>query len=104
MLPLENTDFASFKDTNKKDAFNLHFDNLVETYFGNEMSSKFEVEFIEIDAKTIVTIHIKDKASNPVIIKNPEKNNNEEFYIRRNASAVALTMYEMLSYTKDNWE
>lgn len=103
ILGLENTDFASFSDTNKKDAFNLHFDNLVQTYFGNAMASKFQVEFLEIQGKTIVSIHIKDKASSPVIIKNPEKSNKEEFYIRRNASAVALTMYEMLNYTKENW-
>ncbi len=103
ILGLENTDFASFSDTNKKDALNLHFDNLVQTYFGNAMTSKFKVEFLEIDGKTIVSIHIKDKASSPVIIKNPDKNNKEEFYIRRNASAVALTMYEMLNYTKENW-
>jgi len=101
---LENTDFASFRETNKKDAFNLHFDNLVQNYFGNAMTSKLKVEFLEIDGKTIVSIHIKDKASNPVIIKNPEKSNKEEFYIRRNASAVALTMYEMLNFTKENWD
>lgn len=34
---------------------------------------------------------------------NPEKNNLEEFYVRRNASAIALTMYEMYNYSKDNW-
>jgi hypothetical protein len=102
ILGLENTDFASFKGTKKKDAFSLHFDNLVQTYFSNAMASKFELEFIELEGKTIVSIHIKDKASTPVIIKNPEKSNNEEYYVRRNASAVALTMYEMLAYIREN--
>ncbi len=41
---------------------------------------------------------------NNVIITNPEKNNQEEFYVRRNASAIGLTMYEMLNYSKENWE
>jgi hypothetical protein len=103
ILGLENTDFASFKGDNKKDEFVKHFDNLVQNYFGNEMVHKFNVEFEVLDGKTIVLIHIKDKASAPVIITNPEKNNQEEFYVRRNASAVALTMYEMLNYSKENW-
>ncbi|WP_418262785.1 Eco57I restriction-modification methylase domain-containing protein [Flavobacterium faecale] len=104
ILGLENTDFASFKGDNKKDEFIKHFDNLVQNYFGNNMVHKFKVEFETIDNKTIALIHIKDKATAPIIITNPEKNNQEEFYVRRNASAVALTMYEMLNYSKENWE
>jgi hypothetical protein len=103
ILGLENTDFASFKGDNKKDEFIKHFDNLVQNYFGNDMVHKFNVEFEVVDNKTIVLIHIKDKATSPVIITNPEKNNQEEFYVRRNASAIALTMYEMLNYSKENW-
>jgi hypothetical protein len=103
ILGLENTDFASFKGDNKKDEFVKHFDNLIQNYFGNDMVHKFKVEFETIDSKTIALIHIKDKATAPVIITNPEKNNQEEFYVRRNASAIALTMYEMLNYSKENW-
>ena len=33
-----------------------------------------------------------------------EKNNIEEFYIRRNASAVALAMDEFYSYSKEKWK
>jgi len=104
ILGLENTDFASFKGDNKKDEFIKHFDNLVQNYFGNDMVHKFIVEFEVIDGKTIALIHIKNKASAPVIITNPEKNNQQEFYVRRNASAIALTMYEMFNYSKENWE
>jgi Holliday junction resolvase len=104
ILGLENTDFASFKGDNKKDEFVKHFDNLVQNYFGNDMVHKFNIEFETIDNKTIVLIHIKDKATAPVIINNPDKNNLEEFYVRRNASAIALTMYEMFNYSKENWE
>jgi len=104
ILGLENTDFASFKGDNKKDEFIKHFDNLIQNYFGNDMVHKFNVEFEVIDGKTIVLIHIKDKATEPVFINNPEKNNQQEFYVRRNASAIALTMYEMFNYSKENWE
>ena len=103
ILGLENTDFASFKGYNKKDEFIKHFDNLIQNYFGNDMIHKFNVEFETIDNKTIALIHIKDKATAPIIITNPEKNSQEEFYVRRNASAIALTMYEMYNYTKENW-
>lgn len=41
ILGLEDTDFKSFKNTNNKDAFNLHFDDLVQTYFGNAIAHKF---------------------------------------------------------------
>jgi hypothetical protein len=102
ILGLENTDFASFKGDNKKDEFVKHFDNLIQNYFGNDMVHKFNIEFEVIDGKTIALIYIKDKANSPVIITNPEKNNQEEFYVRRNASAIALTMYEMLNYIKEN--
>jgi len=104
VLGLENTDFPTFSDTNKKDGFSKHFDNLIQNYFGNNMAHKFDIEYAVIDTKTIAIVHIKDKANAPVIIVNKEKNNKEEFYIRRNASAITLTMFEMLKYTKDNWE
>jgi Putative DNA-binding domain/Eco57I restriction-modification methylase len=103
ILGLENTDFASFKGSNKKDEFTKHFDNLVGNYFGNNLVHKINLDFENIDNKTIAIITIKTKASEPIIIKNPEKNNQEEFYIRRNASAIGLTMYEMLNYIKENW-
>lgn len=103
ILGLEDTDFASFKGANKKDDFIKHFDNLIQNYFGNNLVQKFNIEFETIQGKTIALIHIKDRASKPIVIKNPDKNV-EEFYIRRNASAINLTMYEMITYIKDNWE
>ncbi len=103
ILGIEETDFASFKGDNKKDEFVKHFDNLIQNYFGNNMVHKFNVEFETIDDKTIALIHIKDKAIEAVLITNPEKNNEQEFYVRRNASAVRLTPYEMLKYNKENW-
>ena len=102
VLGLEETDFQSFKDENKKDGFVKHFDNLIQNYFGNDMAHKFTVEFESINGKSIAIVHIKDRANSPVVIRNQEKNK-EEFYVRRNASAIALTMHETLNYTKENW-
>jgi hypothetical protein len=103
ILGLENTDFATFKGTNKKDEFLKHFDNLIEKYFGNGLAGLLNVQFHEIDQKTIAVIEVKGKSPAPVILKNPEKGN-EEFYIRRNASAIALTMFEFFNYTKEQWK
>jgi hypothetical protein len=104
ILGLEQTDFATFKGTNKKDEFLKHFDNLTEKYFGNGLAGLLNVQFHEIDHKTISVVEVRGKAPAPVILKNPEKGGKEEFFIRRNASAVALTMYEFLTYTKEHWK
>lgn len=103
ILGLENTDFATFRGTNKKDEFLKHFDNLTEKYFGNGLAGLLNVQFHEIDHKTIAVIEVKGKSPAPVILKNPEKGN-EEFYIRRNASAIALTMFEFFNYSKEQWK
>lgn len=104
ILGLENTDFATFKGTNKKDEFLKHFDNLTEKYFGNGLAGLLNVQFHKIDHKTIAVVEVKGSSPEPIILKNPEKGGTEEFLIRRNASAVALTMYEFLTYTKDHWK
>lgn len=104
ILGLEQTDFTTFKGTNKKDEFLKHFDNLTEKYFGNGLAGLLNVQFHEIDHKTIAVVEVKGRSPEPIILKNPEKGGAEEFLIRRNASAVALTMYEFLTYTKDHWK
>ena len=103
ILGLENTDFITFKEENKVDAFLKHFDNLIAKYFGNDYSINSDIEFKNIENKTIVILEITANVQKPTIINNTEKNK-EEFYIRRNASAVALTMDEFYSYSKDKWK
>jgi len=103
ILGLEGTDFTTFKGSDKKDEFQKHFDNLIQNNFGNDKSHKFELEFIELDGKMIVSIHIKDKASGPVMTPNPKDKKAQDFYIRRHASTVSLTMYEMYNYAKEHW-
>ncbi len=79
ILGLEATDFASFKGNNKKDEFVKHFDNLVQNYFGNDKVHKFKVELETIEGKTIAIVHIKDKATSPVMITNSENKTSKNF-------------------------
>jgi len=104
ILGLEETDFTTFKEKNKIDAFLKHFDNLIAKYFGNEYSSNSDIEFITLNKKTIAILEINSNVYKPTIIKNIEKNNKEEFYIRRNASAIALSLEEFYSYSKEKWK
>jgi hypothetical protein len=104
IIGLEDTDFSTFKGSNKKDEFLKHFDNLTEKYFGNGLAGLLNVQFHEVDKKTIAVVEVKGKAPEPVILKNPEKSGKEEFFIRRNASAKDLTMYEFFTYAKEQWK
>lgn len=104
ILGLDDTDFTTFKGSNKKDEFLKHFDNLTEKYFGNGLAGLLNVQFHEIDKKTIAVVEVKGKAPEPVILKNPEKGGKEEFFIRRNASAKDLTLYEFFTYAKEQWK
>jgi hypothetical protein len=103
IIGLEDTDFPTFKGDNKKDEFLKHFDNLVEKYFGNGLAGKFDVSFATVEDKTIAVVTVKERAAEPVILKNPE-NNKEEFYIRRNSSAKDLTMFEFFTYAREHWK
>ncbi len=102
LVGLEETDFTTFSGKNKIDEFLKHFDNLVQEYFGNDFTRKFNISFIELESKTVGIIEIKERASKPVILHNKEKNK-EEFYVRRFASAKDLTLLESLNYIKEHW-
>ncbi len=104
VLGLEETDFVTFKENNKMDAFLKHFDNLIAKYFGNDYSLNSDIEFKSIENKTIAILSITANVQKPTIIKNVEKNNLEEFYIRRNASAITLSLEEFYSYSKERWK
>lgn len=103
ILGLENTDFKTFNEKDKKDAFLKHLDNLISKYFGNDLSLNLTVEFENIDSKIVCEIDILPNNNGPIFLKNPEKNNSEEFYIRRNASAITLNMDEFYKYSKERW-
>lgn len=102
LVGLEDTDFSTFSGKNKKDEFLKHFDNLVQEYFGNDFTRKFNVDFAEVDGKTICAIEIKERAAKPVALINKDKGR-EEFYVRRFASAKDLTLFESLNYIQEHW-
>jgi transcriptional regulator with XRE-family HTH domain len=102
ILGLENTDFITFKEDDKKDAFLKHFDNLISKYFGNDLSLNLVVNFEKVDSKSVCEIDVIPNNNGPIFLKNPD-NNKEEFYIRRNASAVALNMDEFYKYSRERW-
>lgn len=103
LVGLEETDFTTFGGKNKKDEFLKHMDNLVQEYFGNDFTRKFNIDFVEIDGKTICAIEIKERAAKPVPLNNKEKGR-EEFYVRRFASAKDLTLFESLNYIQEHWK
>lgn len=102
IVGLEETDFSTFSGKNKKDEFLKHFDNLVQEYFGNDFTRKFNVDFVEVEGKTLCAIEIKERAVKPVALHNKEKGR-EEFYVRRFASAKDLTLFESLNYIQEHW-
>ncbi|MEJ6981753.1 ATP-binding protein [Pedobacter sp. P351] len=105
VIGLDETDFPTFKGKNKEDEFLKHFDNLVQNYFGNAFTGKFDVTFKYLGGKTVALVQINEKASNPVFLKMRDKNGHEKeaFYVRRLASAVELSMREFAIYSREHW-
>lgn len=101
IIGLDETDYSTFKDNDKKDAFLKHFDNLLAKYLGNEFNSIVQVEIQDVSGKKVAKICVKKKAPEPTFLN--QKNKPEEFYIRRNASAITLTLKETMKYVKEHW-
>jgi hypothetical protein len=104
VIGLESTDFLTFKENDKCDEFLKYLDSLIANHFGNNFSRNFDVQFAKVNNKTIAILDIHPNFQNPIIVVNINKNNKEEFYIRRNASAIALTMIEFHSYSKERYK
>jgi hypothetical protein len=96
-------DFSTFGDANKKDAFIRHLDNIIAQHFGNAVQGLLSMEFPLIDGRTICAITVAATAPEPVYLKNSRKDNLEEFYIRRSASTVALTLRETVQFVNEHW-
>lgn len=101
IIGLENTDYKTFTKDNKKDEFLKHIDNLVQNYFGDHVHHNLRLEFATFEGKTVCMIEVLGKAGQPVFLK--QKNKPDEFYIRRFASAKALTVMESVNYIKEHW-
>lgn len=105
IIGLEETDYLTFSNDNKEDAFLQHFDNLVQNYFGNAFTRKFDVSFRKIEGKTIALVEIRERASEPVIISIKVKGEQakDAFYVRRMASVADLNMKDLTAYVKEHW-
>lgn len=105
ILGLEETDYPTFKDSDKKDAFLKHMDNLIEKYLGNEYNGLIAVELEIVEGKTVAKVCMKNKSPEPAFlnIKEKGKPTKEAFYIRRSASAKELSPSETMKYIKTHW-
>ena len=102
IIGLENTDYKTFHKENKKDELLKHIDNLVQNYFGDHVHHNLRIEFASIEGKTVCMIEVASKTGQPVFLK--QKNKPDEFYIRRFASAKALTVMESVNYIMEHWK
>ena len=101
IIGIDTTDYPTFKESDKNDAFLKHFDNLLGKFLGNDFNSIVSIDLESVSGRKVAKICVKKKAPEPVFLK--QKGKAEEFYIRRSASAVALSAKEMLNYTKIHW-
>jgi hypothetical protein len=102
IVGLEQTDYKTFSKDNKRDEFVKHFDQLIQNYFGDHVHHNLRLELASLDGKTVCMVEITEKAGDPVFLK--QKNKPDEFYIRRFASAKALTVMETVNYIKEHWK
>jgi len=101
VIGIDTTDYPTFKESDKNDAFLKHFDNLLGKFLGNDLNSIVEINLEDVSGRKVAKICVKKKASEPVFLN--QKGKSEEFYIRRSASAVSLSSKEMLKYAKEHW-
>ena len=100
IIGLEETDYLTFKDDDKKDAFLKHFDNLVGKFIGDSFNSIIDIQIVEVSDKKVAKVCVKKKAPEPVFLK--QKGKEDAFYIRRSASAIELKPQEMLKYVGEH--
>ncbi|HTI12650.1 MAG TPA: RNA-binding domain-containing protein [Puia sp.] len=94
-------DFNSFSKGDKLDEFQKYLDTLLGNAIGNRFHRILDVEFPEVEGKTICVIRVKTTAGDPVYIKNEA--GQELFYIRRLASTIDLQPSEAIKYIREHW-
>jgi len=82
-----------------KDAFELHFTNVINKYLGKENRPHAKIWFETLDKKIIAVVKV-DQSPNPVYIKSKQE---EEFYIRLGNSSHPLNVREANAYIKKHW-
>jgi hypothetical protein len=96
------TDFSSIKKGDSHDNFKKGFDDLISQKFGSDYHHLIDLSFYNIDGKEVCLIIIDTKSHAPVYSKD-ETNIFKEFYIRRQASTIALKVNEAVNYIQSYW-
>lgn len=94
-------DFKSYKVRNNLDKFKNEFDELISSKLGSNYHHLINLNFYSINGKQICVATVEG-SKQPVYSKN-ESNTSEEFYIRRQASTIALKIKEVTPYIKSHW-
>lgn len=84
-----------------KDKYALHLTNVIKTKIGKKNLPLINLQFIEIDNKTVLKIEC-EKSKTPVFIKSPA--DEEEFYIRAGPSSVQIKGSELIDYIEKNFK
>ncbi|HLG40619.1 MAG TPA: ATP-binding protein, partial [Chitinophagaceae bacterium] len=100
ILGLEATDYPTFSKPDKLDEWNKHMDNLIQNYLGNKFHEYLKIQHVPVDGKTVAVIEV-GKSTEPAWLNN---GGNQEFYIRRTASAAQLNPKEATEYIQEHWK
>jgi hypothetical protein len=95
-------DFNSFSKSDKLDEFQKYFDNLLTKSIGDRFHRNLKVEFPKLESHRICAISIKEKSEEPVYIIDDK--GQEIFYIRRQASSIALKPSQAIKYILEHWK
>ncbi len=93
---LEQDQFAN------RDAALLHLDNVVRNFLGNTVSPLLRAHFVAIDGKDVLRIDCT-RSTVPVYLTPPLGKGDVEFYVRRQASSVKLTIPEAVDYIRQRF-
>lgn len=97
-----DVDFSSIKKGDNHDNFKKSFDELISLKFGSDYHHLIDLSFHTIDKKEVCLIIVDTKSPTPVFSKD-ESNTSQEFYIRRQASTIALKINEVTNYIQSYW-
>jgi len=95
-------DFSSIKKGDNHDNFKKNFDELISQKFGSDYHHLIDLNFHTVDEKEVCLIIVDTKSPTPVFSKD-ETNTSQEFYIRRQASTIALKVNEAVNYIHSYW-
>lgn len=101
---LEAHDYTTFSEADKVDAWRKHFDNVVQTYFGNHLHPLIELDIVQVEGKSVAVVRITGRAPREVWLKNRDDRDREEFYIRRTGTTVKLEGQEAADYIRQLWK